>query len=103
MHAQAQQRLQFFLGLDALGDDPGVDVSSEREQGHHQGAAGGADVDAVDEQPIDLDELRLDLGDDQHARVTGTGVIDGDAESALAQVGDHATQPGEVVDGSSLS
>ena len=103
LHSQAEECLQLRIGFDTLGDDAGVDVSSKREQRHHKGAAGGADIDAVDEQPVDLDELRLHLGDDQHAGVACSGIIDRNAKTALTQVRDHATEPVEVADRGSFA
>ena len=45
---------------------------------------------------IDLDEVGPDLGDDEHARVPGTGVIDRDPESARAQIGHDAAKTCDV-------
>ena len=62
------------------------------------GAPGRADVNAMYQQPIDLDELRLDLGDDEHAGVACAGIIYGDTKPALTEVGDNAAEPVEVAD-----
>ncbi len=55
-----------------------------------------SEFDCLDQRPIDLDELRTELGDDAHARVTGTGVVDRDAEAASPQLRGDPLQPREV-------
>ena len=45
--AEFAQGLEFGLGLDALGDDLGADLTGERDQPGGQGAACGVGVDVA--------------------------------------------------------
>ena len=86
LDAEREQRLLFRMRLDALGHEARADVAAEREERHDQGTACAVGVDCVNERAIDLDELGAQLGDDAHARVSRTGVVDGDAVAARAQL-----------------
>ncbi len=71
-------------------------MAAEGEQGDHQPAASAVRVDLVDERTVDLDEFGPELGDDLHAGVPGTRVVDGDAVTAGAQLRRNSLQAGEI-------
>ncbi len=98
LHAEGLERFLLTLRLDAFGDHPRADVAAEGQQRHDERATGAVRVDRRDEGAVHLDELRPELGDDTHARVPGTGVVDRDAESACAQFRGDALQEGQVGD-----
>ena len=50
----------------------------------------------MDQVAVDLDEVRAHLGDDEHARVPCAGIVDGDAKTAGAEVGDDASETRHV-------
>ena len=54
------------------------------------------EFDRVNEGPVDLDELRPELGDDLHAGVPGAGVVHGDAVAGGAELGGDPLQTREV-------
>ena len=54
------------------------------------------EFDGVDEGPVDLHELRPELGDDLHAGVPGAGVVDRDPVAGGAELGRDPLQPREV-------
>ena len=98
LHTERLQGFLLALRLDAFGDHARTDMTAEGQESHDQCTAGPVGVDRRDEGAVHLDELGPKLGDDPHARVPGTGVVDCDAESTCAQFRGDALQEGEVGD-----
>src|ERR1700690_1006485 len=73
--------------LDSLGNDLGPDAAAERDERLDQGLLGLAVLvaDPGHDFAVDLDDRRLEGGDDVEAGVAGAGVVDGEAETELAQ------------------
>jgi len=73
--------------LDALGHHLGADPAAKRDESLDQGLLGLTVLvaDAVDDLAIDLDDRRLERGDDREAGVARAGVVDGEAEAEAAE------------------
>src|ERR1039457_1762854 len=56
-------------------------------------------MDPANELAADLDEVRANLGDHQHARTARAGVLAADAEAARLDFCDDASQPHHVGNG----
>jgi len=86
------------LPLDAFGDDEGAagfgDVVHRAHQLEFEGVVG----DAVDEVPVDLDELGAQLGPHAQVGKAFTEVVDGDAVAQAPVVQQGIAQGGKVVD-----
>ena len=96
LHAQVHEALEVRLGLDSFGDDARVDVRAERQHRYHERASRVAGMHAVNEVAIDLDEVRPNLSDHEHARVPRARVVDRDPETARAQVGHDAPKTRDI-------
>ena len=97
-HAEVGERLDLPRALDALGDDRGVDLLGERDQACRQRLAGAVGLDAVDQRPVELDELRLEPEDVAQAGEPGARIVDRDARAELAYGLERLAQALIVVD-----
>jgi len=95
-YAEVCERCQIFPVVNALRDDGSVDVRGKREPRHNQRAPCVTRVHTTREVPVDLDEVRTHLSDHKQILRCGAGLIDGDAETAAAEVGNDAAEAGHV-------
>src|ERR1035437_2177895 len=81
------QGVEIAVVLDPFGDRLGSDATAERDERFDQRLLRNAVLvsDARDDLAVDLDDRRLQGGDDVEAGVAGAGVVDGEAEAQPAQ------------------
>ena len=96
--AQLGERGELGGGLDALGEQPGVDPAGELPEHLRQGHPDGVGVGVADQRPVELDHLRAQGGELLQPRVAAAGVVEGDQGAAAAQLVALAAQCREVVD-----
>ena len=97
--AEPGERGQLGGGLDALGEQPGVDPAGELAEHLGQGHAHRVGVGVADQRAVELHDLRAQGGELLQARVAAAGVVQGDQGAARAQLVALAAQGGQVVHG----
>ena len=85
MHAELLHRLEFLGALDALGDHLRAVVVREPHHRLDEILLDEIRVDRVDQRDVELDEVRLEVGDRAEAGVAAARVVDREAEAALAE------------------
>src|SRR3954470_6457130 len=84
---EVDQRLQLLVALDPLGDHRRAALLRERDQAGRQRLARAVVVDRVDQRAVELDEVGVEPEDVAQAREAGAGVVDRQADAAVAQRG----------------
>src|SRR6476469_7436349 len=101
-HTDALDRLQLLAALDSFGDDHCALLLREAHHRLDQILLDEVRVDGVDERDVELDEIRLEVGDRAESGVAASRVIDGEAEAALAKGAQALAELGVVLDRSAL-
>ena len=96
---QALEGLELAPGLDALGQQPGVDAAAELAEQLGEGELHLVAVGAVDEGPVQLDEVRAELRHLLQARVAGAGVVEGQQGAAQRELVAQRDEWPQVADG----
>ena len=88
--AERPQALHLFGALDPLGRDVHAEGVSQGDHRLHDGSFRRDVVDALDEGTVELDHVDREPAEIAQRRVTGTEVVDGDAQPRLAQAVERA-------------
>ena len=80
--AELRERGELGLGLDALGQQPGVDPAGELAEHLGQGHAHRVGVGVADQGAVELDHLRAQRGELLQPGVAAAGVVQGDQRTA---------------------
>ena len=91
VHATASHRLHFRSRLDTWRDDLALQALRHGRYGPGHFLLQQVPVDAVDQRRVDLDIGRPQLVDQFQGGITGAGVVQGQAESQRAQLGEIPT------------
>ena len=88
--SHVDQCLGGLLGLDPFGDDGEVEVSAQVDDGSHDAVGRRVGADGEHERLVDLQFVRRECGEVGERRGTGAKVVDGDADSELAELVEQA-------------
>src|SRR6185503_1255585 len=91
-------RLELLRALDALGDHHRAVIVRELHHRLDEVLLDEVRIDRVDERDVELDEIRLEVGDGSESRIAGTRVVDGETEAALAERAEPLAELGIVLD-----
>src|SRR5437868_3113374 len=103
MDTQLLHRRELLGALDALGDHHGAVIVRELHHRLDEILLDEVRVDAVNERNIELDEVRLEVGDRPESRIATPRVVDGEAEAAVAERLEAVTELRIVLDRRALS
>ena len=95
--AEAGERGQLGGGLDALGQQPGIDPAGELAEHLGQRHADRVGVGVADQGAVQLHDLGAQGGELLQPRVAAAGVVQGDERAPLAELVALAAQRGQVV------
>ena len=76
--AHRTERVELLARLDPLGEGSDAALTGEPDQAAQHGQLVGIPMGPVDEAPIDLDEVGMELEDVRHAGIPGPDVVDGE-------------------------
>ena len=85
LHAERAEHREVGPLLDALGQQPRPDPAAERDERLDQGLLRVVAGDALGDHAVDLDDRRMQRGDQREARVARAGIVDREPESEPAQ------------------
>src|SRR5262245_16339206 len=85
VNSELLHRLELLGALDAFGDHLGSMVVGEIHHRRDQILFDEIRIDRVDERHVELDEVRLEVGDRSQPGVATSRVVDGEAEATFAE------------------
>ena len=85
MHAQFAEHGKVLGGLDPFADDHRAEVGGQRHEAADHTAAGPVPGAAVDQSPVDLDQVGFELDDVVQRGVTGARVVDRDPDALIPE------------------
>src|SRR5947208_1954075 len=85
VHAQLLDGLELLGALDAFSDHHRAVVVGESNHRRDEILLDEVRIDRVDQRDVELDEVRLEVGDRAQAGIAAARVVDGETETALAK------------------
>jgi hypothetical protein len=86
LHADLEQGVEFLGLFHAFGDECGSDLVGEGAHSGGQRLPNRVGMDVGRDRSVELDELRTQAEDVTEARIAGSGIVNGDANSDLSQL-----------------
>src|SRR5207253_8306069 len=102
MYAERLHHVVFFLSLDTLGDHHRAVLVGKSHHRLDQVLLDEVLIDAIDQRHIELDEIRLEVGNRAKSGVTAAGVVDGESISLVAELLEATAEFRVVLDGRAL-
>src|SRR6185503_19631314 len=98
LYAEPLEGVEVAARLDALREEPGMDAPPERDERLHECLLGVVARDPPDDLLVDLDDRRVERGDEREAGIARAGIVDGEPEPQAAQRLDLALERDDVLD-----
>src|SRR5688572_24774687 len=102
VNAKLLHRLVFFSRLDAFRDHLRVVLVGKPDHLLDETLLDEIHVDAVDERDVELDEIRLEVGDRSESRITASRVVDRKPVAPIAKILESSLELRVIADRSAL-